>query len=79
MMQKVAWKEKKTSSGIWVPARGAKSTPLRKALPSPPTMLASPSKASEYPTAAQVTAATAIAAMHIMKVLRVFFERTRPA
>ena len=28
---------------------------------------------------AHVTAATAIAATHIMNVLRVFFERTRPA
>jgi hypothetical protein len=36
MMQKVAWKAKKTSSGIVPPARGAKSTPLRKALPRPP-------------------------------------------
>ncbi len=47
MMQKVAWKAMKTSSGIVVPARGWKSTPCRKALPRPPMMLASPSKASE--------------------------------
>ena len=47
MMQKVAWKAKKTSSGIVVPSRGAKSTPLRKALPRPPTTAPSPSKAIE--------------------------------
>ncbi len=47
MMQKVAWKEKKTSSGMLVPGRGAKSTPLRKALPKPPTIEPLPSKASE--------------------------------
>jgi hypothetical protein len=47
MMQKVAWKAKKISSGISVPARGAKSTPPRKALPRPPTTAPSPSKASE--------------------------------
>jgi hypothetical protein len=47
MMQKVAWKAKKTSSGIVVPSRGAKSTPCMKALPRPPIRLPSPSKASE--------------------------------
>ena len=47
MIQKVAWKAMKTSSGIVVPSRGAKSTPLRKALPRPPMRLPSPSKASE--------------------------------
>ncbi len=36
-------------------------------------------KASEYPIAAHEIVATASAAMLIMKVLRVFFERTRPA
>ena len=47
MMQKVAWKAKKTSWGIVVPSRGAKPTSLMKAWPSPPRILPSPSKASE--------------------------------
>jgi hypothetical protein len=42
-------------------------------------MLPSPSKAKRVADRAQVTVATAIAATHIMKVLSVFFERTRPA
>ena len=38
-----------------------------------------PSNASEYPTADQVTVATASAATHIMNVLSVFFDHTSPA
>ena len=47
MMQNVAWKAKNTRCGIVVPSRGSKPTPLRNAWPSPPTIFASPSKASE--------------------------------
>ncbi len=47
MMQKVAWKAKKTSSGIVVPSRGAKSTPLEEGVAEAADQLPSPSKASE--------------------------------
>jgi hypothetical protein len=79
MMQNVVWNAKKTRCGIVVPSRGTKSTPCRNALPSPPIRSPVPSNASEYPTAAHVTVAIAIAATDIMNVLSVFFERTRPA
>ncbi len=79
MTQKVAWKAKKTRCGIVVPSRGSKVTSCSPTWPRPPIRSPVPSKASEYPTSAQVIVTTASAAMHIMKVLSAFFERTRPA
>ena len=35
-MQKVVWKAKNSSCGMWVPGRGAKPTPLSSAWPKPP-------------------------------------------
>ena len=79
MMQKVAWNAMNSRCGIVDPSRGSKVTSFRNAWPRPPMNPLPSSNASEYPTSAQVTVATASAATHIMNVFRVFFERTRPA
>ena len=47
MMQKLAWKAKKSRWGIVVPSRGSKVTPCRNAWSSPPMNPLPGSKASE--------------------------------
>ncbi len=59
--------------------RAARSHVLKEGVVQPADQVAGAVERERVADEAQVTVATAIAATHIMKVLRVFFERTSPA
>jgi hypothetical protein len=61
------------------PPRGSNVTPCRNAFSRFPITAPDPLNASEYATHAHVIVTAPSAAMLIMNVLRLFFDRTSPA